>query len=96
MISHDDLDRILVEWFEADAQSSVPGGGLDRVRDTTRRRRPLPGWLASLGSQWVGERSASGTRSRFTIRIRALAANPAQHPSGSLNSAGIEAAFGET
>jgi Tol biopolymer transport system component len=61
MIGHDDFDRILAGWFEADARSVVPGGGLDRVRDMTRRRRPLPGWLASLGSRWVGDPSASGT-----------------------------------
>jgi len=50
MIGHDDFDRTLADWFEADARSPVPAGGLDRVIDATRRRRPRPAWLADLGS----------------------------------------------
>jgi WD40-like Beta Propeller Repeat len=55
MTGHDDFDRTLAGWFEADALSPVPAGGLDRVLDVTRQRRPRPAWLASLGSDWVGE-----------------------------------------
>jgi Tol biopolymer transport system component len=61
MTGHDDLDRVLAGWFEADAASAIPGGGLDRVRDAIRLRRPRPAWLASVGSDWVPAPSARGT-----------------------------------
>ena len=55
MTGHDDFDRTLAGWFEADALSPVPADGLDRVLDATRGRRPRPAWLAGPGSYWVGE-----------------------------------------
>ena len=55
MTGHDDFDRTLAGWFEADALPPAPAGGLDRVLDATRRRRPRPAWLAGPGSHWVGE-----------------------------------------
>ena len=55
MTGHDDFDRTLAGWFEADALSPAPADGLDRVLDATRRRRPRPAWLAGPGSHWVGE-----------------------------------------
>jgi Tol biopolymer transport system component len=70
MTGHDDFDRILAAWFEADAQSSVRGDGLDRVRDMTRRRRPLPGLLASPASHWVGDRSVLGASSGLRSLLR--------------------------
>jgi Tol biopolymer transport system component len=63
MTGHDDFDRTLADWFEADALSRAPAAGLDRVLDTTRRRRPRPGWLAGPGSHWVGDGHHAGTRS---------------------------------
>ena len=54
MIGHDDFDRTLASWFEAEALPPAPGDGLGRVLDATRRR-PRPAWLAGLGSQWVEE-----------------------------------------
>ena len=62
MTGHDDFDRTLAGWFEADALSPAPAGGLDRVLDATRRRRPRPAWLAGPGSRWVGETDTSGSR----------------------------------
>ena len=53
MTSHEDLDRVLASWFEDEASSSIPDGGLDRVRNATGARRPLPAWIAGLGSRWV-------------------------------------------
>lgn len=63
MTDHDDFDRTLGGWFEAEALSPAPLGDLDRVLDATRRRRPRPGWLSGLGSDWVGE--APGAASTF-------------------------------
>jgi Tol biopolymer transport system component len=55
MTGHDDFDRTLAGWFEADALAPAPADGLDRVLDATRRRRPRPVGLAGIGSRWVGE-----------------------------------------
>ena len=66
MTGHDDFDRTLAAWFEADALSPAPAGGLDRILDATRRRRPRPAWLSGMGSDWVWRRqtgSTSGARS---------------------------------
>ena len=68
MTGHDDFDRTLVGWFEADALSPGPADAHDRVLDVTRRRRPRPAWLADLGSQWVGEASDGG----WIVRGRSL------------------------
>ncbi len=54
MTGHDDFDRTLARWFEADALPPAPAGGLDRVVDATRHRKPQPAWLARRGSHWVG------------------------------------------
>ena len=74
MIGHDDFDRTLADWFEADALSPVPVGGIDRVLDATRRRRPRPAWLAGPGSDWVGEAPegdpGSGGRSLSNLGLR--------------------------
>lgn len=63
MTGHDDFDRTLARWFEAEAASPAPADSLQRVIAATRRRRPRAGWLARPGSDWVGEdslRSSSG------------------------------------
>ena len=64
MTGHDDFDRTLARWFEAEAASPAPADSLERVVAATGRRRPRPGWLARPGSDWVGEadslRSSSG------------------------------------
>lgn len=71
MTDHDDFHRMLTGWFEADALSPAPTGGLDRVFDATRRRRPRPAWLASPGSHWVGDGQTGGssTGDRFLRRL---------------------------
>ncbi len=78
MTGHDDFDRALAGWFEADALAPAPAAGLDRVLDVTRRRRPRPAWLAGLGSHWVGEPpragSSSGVRSLPRLGLRWSAA----------------------
>jgi len=45
MIGTDDLDLVLPEWFEGDAPGPEPRVLLASVIDTTRRRRPRPGWF---------------------------------------------------
>jgi dipeptidyl aminopeptidase/acylaminoacyl peptidase len=54
VIPRHDLDGVLLDWFEADAQAPPPAGGLDKVLDATTRRRPRAAWLARPGSWWVG------------------------------------------
>jgi WD40-like Beta Propeller Repeat len=74
MTGHDDFDRTLADWFEADALSPAPVGDLDRVIDATRHRTPRPSWLSGLGSDWVEEApdlaSSSGVRSRPSLGVR--------------------------
>ncbi len=71
MTGHDDFDRRLAGWLEAEARPSAPGDGLDRVLDVTRRRRPRPAWLAGAGSDWVGEAGddSSGSRVRSVTHL---------------------------
>ena len=54
MTRHDDFDRTLAGWFEAEAVSPAPIDALDRALDATRRLTPLPAWLSGPGSRWVG------------------------------------------
>ncbi len=61
MTAHDDFDRTLAGWFEADALSPVPVGGLERVADATRRRTPRPAWISRVGSDWVGTVPSAGS-----------------------------------
>jgi Tol biopolymer transport system component len=74
MTGHDDFDRTLADWFQADALSPAPAGGLDRILDTTRGRRPRPAWLSGMGSDWVWEApdavSSPGLRSRPLRGVR--------------------------
>jgi Tol biopolymer transport system component len=63
MTGHDDFERTLARWFEADALSPAPAGALDRAIDATRRRRPRAAWLAGPASRWVGETQPAGSSS---------------------------------
>ncbi len=63
MTGHDDFDRTLAGWFESGALPPAPTGGLDRVLDATRHRRPRPARLAGLGSRWVTEAYDAGSNS---------------------------------
>ena len=73
MTAHDDFDRTLAGWFEADALSPVPVGGLERVADATRRRTPRPAWISRVGSDWVGTvpRAGSSTGAGALPSLRA-------------------------
>jgi len=50
---HDDLDRRLARWFEADALGPAPSGQFEQAIEATRTRRPRSALLAGLGSHWV-------------------------------------------
>jgi hypothetical protein len=50
---HDDLDRRLARWFQADVLGPAPAGRFERTIDATRSRRPRPALLATFGSSWV-------------------------------------------
>lgn len=53
MTEHDDLDRRLARWFEADALGPAPAGRFQQTIDRTRNRRPRSALLAGFGSHWV-------------------------------------------
>jgi hypothetical protein len=53
MTAQYDLDRALGAWFGAEAVPAPPAEPLTRVLETTRRRRPRPSVVASIGSHWV-------------------------------------------
>ncbi len=55
MSQHDDFDRSLARWFEAEARPAATADVLDRALRATRRRRPRPRLFAALGSHWVGD-----------------------------------------
>lgn len=55
MSQHDDFDRSLARWFDAEAHPSGTADVLDRALHATRRRRPRPRSFAALGSDWVGD-----------------------------------------
>ena len=46
------LDRRLADWMEAEAAVPVRRERLERTLALTSRRRPRPGWLAVVGSNW--------------------------------------------
>jgi Tol biopolymer transport system component len=50
---HDDLERDLARWFEADAAEAAPSGQFERVIGATRMQRPRPALTAGIGSAWV-------------------------------------------
>jgi hypothetical protein len=50
---HDDLERDLARWFEADAVEASPAGAFERAIDATRMQRPRPALMAAIGSAWL-------------------------------------------
>lgn len=55
MSYHDDFDRSLARWIDAEARPAATADVLDRALSATRRRRPRPALFAALGSHWVGD-----------------------------------------
>jgi Tol biopolymer transport system component len=54
MTRHDEFDRSLAGWFEAEARPAASADVLDRALRATAARRPRPVLVAGLGSHWVG------------------------------------------
>ncbi len=53
MTDHDDLERRLTRWFEADALAPAPADRAQQTVEAIRDRRPRSALLAGLGSAWV-------------------------------------------
>ena len=53
MTEHDDLERRLTRWFEADALAPAPADRAQQAVEAIRDRRPRSALLAELGSAWV-------------------------------------------
>jgi len=72
MSQHDEFDRSLGRWFEAEAPLAATADVLDRALSATRRRRPRPKLFAALGSHWVdagsGPLSGVVTLGRTSVR----------------------------
>ena len=58
MTAHDDFDRTLADWSRR-TRVRPPAGGLARVLEATRRRKPRPAWFAGTGSHWIGGTGSS-------------------------------------
>ena len=65
-----DVDRLLATYFDLDAPAREPDGLLERVLETTSRRRPAPGWLAQLRGMPMS--ANAGRVGLFTTRNLAL------------------------
>jgi dipeptidyl aminopeptidase/acylaminoacyl peptidase len=55
MSQHNDIDRSLARWFDAEPGPAPTADVLDRALGATRRHRPRPRWFAGIGSHWVGD-----------------------------------------
>ncbi len=56
MSQHDDFDRSLARWLDAEAHPAATADVLDRALRATSQRRPRPRLFAALGGHWVGDR----------------------------------------
>lgn len=76
MSRHNEFDRTLARWFDAEAPSVATADVLDQALRATGARRPRPRLFAALDSHWVGD-SAGATTGAATLRrtgVRASAA----------------------
>lgn len=60
MTGHDDLERTLARWFEAEALGPASLGRRQEAIQATRTLQPRPAALARFGSGWVETWPASG------------------------------------
>lgn len=72
MSQHDDFDRSIALWLDAEARPAATSDVLDGALRATRRRRPRPRLLAAIGSHWAGDSvsptSAVATLTRTGVR----------------------------
>ena len=66
MNEHDDLERTLARWFDAEAVEPAPADRFQQAVEATGERRPRPAMLAGLGSAWVQPGSVAGA-ARFSL-----------------------------
>ena len=76
MSRHNEVDRTLARWFDAEAPTSATADVLDRSLRATAGRRPRRGLFAALGSHWVGDGggATSGAATLTRAGVRASAA----------------------
>jgi Tol biopolymer transport system component len=67
MTRRDAFEADLFSVFDADAQTPIPPGGLERLQAAIADRQPRPAWLAGLGGRWIGDRSGVHAR-RHALR----------------------------
>ena len=66
MNDHDDLERTLARWFDADAVEPAPADRFQQAIAATGEHRPRPAMLAGFGSAWVQPGSVAGAP-RFSL-----------------------------
>ena len=66
MNEHDDLERTLARWFDADAVEPAPADRFQQAIAATGEHRPRPAMLAGFGSAWVEPGSVAGAP-RFSL-----------------------------
>ena len=74
MTALNDLDRALGAWFGELAVAAPPAEPLARAIETTGAQRPRPGFIAGLGSHWVGNGPSTGLRATLSDRRPAVVA----------------------
>jgi WD40-like Beta Propeller Repeat len=65
MSPHDDFERSVARWFEAEARPAPTADVLDRALRATRQCRPRPRLYATLGSHWIGDGAARSSEARL-------------------------------
>lgn len=72
MSQHDDFDRSIARWLDAEARPAATADVLDGALRATRRRRPRPGLVAAIGSHWTGDSvPTSGVATLLRTGLRA-------------------------
>ena len=93
MNEHDDLERILARWFDAEAVEPAPADRFQQAVAATREHRPRPAMLAGLGSAWVQPGSVAGVQRFSLITVVLLALLILALAAGALIVGGLQRRF---